>query len=77
VVDWILSYAWYGNFLQGIDKVRVTGDVQEWVKEKWHAICEEHTEYKKRREARGEKVNVFAVHRPDVVGYGERGEERG
>jgi hypothetical protein len=82
MVDWILSYAWYGNFLQGIEKVSISGDVQEWVRCKWYKIFEEHTEYKKKQKEKRMKVDVFGVHRPDVVGietYGkaEHADEEG
>lgn len=38
VIDWILTYAWYHQYLQHIRTINITGDVQPWVKEKWHKI---------------------------------------
>ncbi|KAG9189137.1 hypothetical protein G6011_06005 [Alternaria panax] len=65
VIDWILSYAWYEGYLQPIRKIRLTGDVQEWVKEKWHDIFTRHTEYIDAHP--GERVHNLAVHRPDPI----------
>jgi hypothetical protein len=34
IVDWILRYAWDGEWIQG-KKLRLEGDVQGWVRDKW------------------------------------------
>jgi hypothetical protein len=66
VIDWILEYAWYAGFLQHIRKIRLTGDIQEWVKRKWEDILRRHGEYVD--ECPGEQeVGIFAVYRPDVI----------
>jgi hypothetical protein len=65
VIDWILEYSWYGGHLQHIPKITLTGDVQQWVKDKWDDIFERHATYS--RTHTGEHVSMFAVHRPDVI----------
>ncbi|KAH8700069.1 hypothetical protein GQ44DRAFT_66750 [Phaeosphaeriaceae sp. PMI808] len=40
VIDWVSEYAWSNAFLQHIPKIRLMGDVQAWVQEKWYAIFE-------------------------------------
>jgi hypothetical protein len=65
VIDWILEYAWYGGYLQHIRKIRLTGDVQQWVKEKWEDIFERHAEFVEGHP--GGKKDIFAVHRPDPI----------
>jgi hypothetical protein len=35
VINWIMSYAWAGGYLQHLEKIEFSGDVQDWVKEKW------------------------------------------
>ncbi|KAJ4371109.1 hypothetical protein N0V83_004325 [Neocucurbitaria cava] len=47
VADWILEYAWHHRFLQHIPHIRITGDVQPWVREKWHAIFAAQAEHNK------------------------------
>lgn len=47
VVDWILEYAWHYGFLQHIPRIRLTGDVQPWVREKWYAIFAAQAEHNK------------------------------
>jgi hypothetical protein len=66
VVDWILEHAWHGQYLQHIETIKITGDVQDWVKEKWHSIFVRQAEYKKEREEEGEEVELFAIHEPDM-----------
>jgi hypothetical protein len=44
----------------------ITGDVQEWIKEKWHGVFARYAEYKKQQEEKGEESGDFAVHKPDL-----------
>jgi hypothetical protein len=66
VIDWILEHAWHGAYLQQIPKITITGDDQEWVKEKWHGIFVRHAEYKKQQEESKETIDSFGVHRPNM-----------
>ena len=65
VIDWILEFAWQGEFLQHIPMIKVSGDVQPWVKTKWEGI------FARKRGAAGS----FAVHKPDLNAITKRGVE--
>lgn len=78
VVDWILEYAWYAGYLQRIRDIKLSGDVQGWVKEKWYDIFRRHAGYVEAHP--GEHVGIFAVHEPDpieleMIGMTDDGEE--
>lgn len=66
VVDWILEYAWEGCYLQHIRKIRITGEVQEWVKDKWHAIFEDQARFNQDNSGMEMAEKNFAVHDPDT-----------
>jgi len=72
VIDWILEYAWAGEFLQHIDTVEIAGDVQPWVKAKWAAIFAEHASLKISGNA-----DLFAAHKPDLHAIEFRGMSAG
>jgi hypothetical protein len=63
VVDWILEFAWQGAFLQHIPVIKISGDVQLWVKTKWEDI------FVRQKGATG----PFAVHTPDLHAITKRG----
>jgi hypothetical protein len=60
VIDWILEYAWEKGYLQHLSKLRITGDVQKWVVEKWKGISERHRSYID--DHPNEVIDPFAVH---------------
>ena len=64
VIDWILEYGWYNGYLQPIQKITLTGNVQEWVKKKWYSIFDQHAKLTRARPA--EQMDNFAVHTPDI-----------
>jgi hypothetical protein len=68
IVDWILEYAWDGGYLQHIPEIEISGDVQNWVKEKWSGIFERHM-----ARARVGVVGLLEVHRPDMHAIEWRG----
>lgn len=73
VIDWILGYAWYGGYLQHIKTITLTGDVQQWVKDKWYDIFELQAAYLETHP--GEHIPIFAVHTPDPIDLGTVGME--
>ncbi|KAF2706259.1 hypothetical protein K504DRAFT_447972 [Pleomassaria siparia CBS 279.74] len=42
VIDWILSFAWSGKYLQHLSSITLEGHMQDWVREKWTSIFERH-----------------------------------
>ena len=38
VVDWIISYAWQKAIIRHIEKIKLDGPVQQWVRDKWEPI---------------------------------------
>ena len=78
VVDWILEYAWYAGYLQRIRDIKLSGDMQGWVREKWYDIFRRHADHVEAHP--GEHVGIFAVHEPDpieleMIGMTDDGEE--
>jgi hypothetical protein len=65
VVDWILEYAWYTGYLQRIRDIKLSGDMQGWVREKWYDIFRRHADHVEAHP--GEHVGIFAVHEPDPI----------
>ncbi|KAI4681964.1 hypothetical protein J4E81_009726 [Alternaria sp. BMP 2799] len=65
VIDWILEYAWYNGHLQHIKTITLTGDVQQWVREKWYDIFKRHAMYLE--EYPGQFYRIFVVHEPDPI----------
>lgn len=66
VIDWILSYAWHNQYLQHIPKVRLTGDVQEWVKQKWHRIFEQQAQHNRVCKVNNTVPDPFFIFKPDL-----------
>lgn len=69
VIDWILSYAWHHEYLQHIPSITISGDVQPWVKEKWHDVFTRQAQYvaAHREDALlGHPRYPFAVYNPDI-----------
>jgi hypothetical protein len=64
VIDWILMYAWKGGWLQHIPAIRLEGDIQEWVKQKWYAIFESQRKY--HASLGNTEADLFAVYDPDT-----------
>jgi hypothetical protein len=63
VIDWILEYAWARRNLQHIERVRLEGDVQGWVRRKWVAIFEVQRGW---IQETCPTENLFKVHKPDL-----------
>ncbi|RAR16457.1 hypothetical protein DDE83_000022 [Stemphylium lycopersici] len=64
VIDRILEYGWYNGYLQPVQKITLTGNVQEWVKKKWSSIFDRHAKLAQARPK--EQIDIFAVHTPDI-----------
>ncbi len=73
-VDWILSFAWANRYLQHIKSIKITGDVQDWVKIKWHNIFDRHAKYAAAQRKQALPVDPLATHDPDIFAIQEIGQ---
>jgi hypothetical protein len=69
IIDWILEYAWAYGFLQHIAEIRLEGDVQGWVRQKWEEIFTRQQKWNRECELvkpmwiGGDR---FQIHKPDL-----------